>query len=131
MALSHSLLARTRLPPALRPQHIPPHLAVVETVKRHIGIVAQWAGGEASFKLVQYVSGHRVHVGERLRPDLAPPQFTELRIRMDDAFDTMGDRGGVSGEEPRVETPDTAGRGDCARDQKQARGVRKQASFGK
>ncbi len=43
----------------------------------------------------------------------------------------MGDGGGVRGEEPRVEAPDPAGRGDRARDQEQPGRIGQEASIGK
>jgi hypothetical protein len=51
---------------ALRPQNILVHLAAVEMEKRHRGIVAQGAGGEALFEFVEDIPGHRMQVGQRL-----------------------------------------------------------------
>src|SRR5882724_10411773 len=50
---------------------------------------------------------------------------------MDHAFDAMGDAGCIGGEEARIETADTAGRGDRARDQEEAGWSGQQACFRK
>jgi len=52
--------------PRLRSQYIPVHLAAIEMIKRHIGIVAQRADRKALVEFVQYISGHRMQIGQRL-----------------------------------------------------------------
>jgi len=51
---------------ALCPQQISLHHPAVEMEKRHVGVVAQGARGEAPVEFAKHVPGHRVQVGERL-----------------------------------------------------------------
>jgi len=106
------------------------HLTAIEVEERHRRLVPQGTGCQAAIKFGEHIFCHRMRVGKWLRADLDPNQFDQLRIRMDHAFDAMGDSRSIRGEEARIKTPHAAGRGDSACDQEQAGRIRQQTGIG-
>ena len=74
--------------------------------ERHRCIVAQRARCEAAVEFGEHVLGHGMRVGERLGADLDPHQLDQFGVRVDHAFDPMGDAGSIRGEEAGIETAD-------------------------